>query len=124
VDEGPCPHGDGPKRIRRSLAEFYAGERFPPPESSEGALIYDAALSLRGWGPAAFDTAMPDFLEAARWSVLLERLMPIYQSAQARLSEPLPFDPVAKGEVLKARLAAREFTAAWTPILFPEDDDG
>lgn len=124
MDEGSCQDAASPKSTRRSLSEFYAGERFPAPESSEGALIYDAALSLRGWGPAAFREATPDFLDAARWSVLLERLMPIYQSAQARLTEPLPSDPNAKGDAMRVKLAAREFTAQWAPLLFPDDDDG
>lgn len=87
-------------------------------------MICDVALSLRGWGAEEFEWATPDFLAAARWAVFLERLMPLYQSAQMRLTEPLPSDPDAKRHAVRVKLAAQEFTKDWTPILFPEDDDG
>ncbi len=123
MDEGSRPDGDTPKRIRRSLAEFYAGERFPAPDTDEGQLIYDVALSLRGWGPAAFATVTPDFLAAARWSIFLEGVMPIWRNAQATLMEEMPRDPVAKGLVANRKIAAQEFIEDWRPVLFPEPDD-
>lgn len=55
---------------------------------------------------------------------MLERLLPIYETAQTNLYAPLPADPSAKLELAATKSASKAFIETWSPILFPADDDG
>lgn len=66
----------------------------------------------------------PRFLDAARWAVFVEALMPSWRAAHETLASPLPDDVTAKLGAVKAKQSAQRFIADWSPILFPEDDDG
>lgn len=114
-----------PKRIRRSLSEWFEGERIPNPDDPEEALTYDALLSLRGWGAIELDTARPDFLAAARHALYAERLMPILE--RARELQDMNMDAVSRDDKLrvgKAKMQARRLIPALREALYLDHDDG
>jgi hypothetical protein len=115
-----------PKRIRRSLSAFYAGERFPDPDSEEGRLIYDVVLSTRGWGRDEFREATPDFAAAARFAVFAERAIPFLQDQQQIQNTPFEdgMSPDARGDLTMGKLNAAKNIASFRAWLYPEDDDG
>ena len=109
-----------PKRIRRSLAGYYRGERFPDPESEEGQLLYDIILSRNGWGHDDFRLATPLMIAAARHAVFAEGVAKLLdgaeQVANIELDKHTPHDlRMAK---FKASKAIPDLRAA----LYPEDE--
>ena len=116
----------GPKRIRRSLAGWFAGERIPSPEDPAEALTYDAILATRGWGRDEFALASPRFLTAVRTALFAEASVKLLEEAKDAASTAVPDDaPLTyRAELLKYRLAGQEELARIRPVLFPEDDDG
>lgn len=116
----------GPKRIRRSLAGWYAGERIPSPEDREERLTYDAILATRGWGHDEFRLASPRFLSAVRAALFAEAGVRILAESEQAANVAVPSDlPLAtRGELIKHRLAAQEDVRRLRPMLFPEGDDG
>lgn len=113
-----------PKRIRRSLAGFFAGERFPHPDSEDGRLVYDVLLALRGWGHDDFRLATPAFLSAARFAVFAERAGAVLSKAQAIQSQDMSgLGNEEKGALALRKMDAAEDIATFTPLLFPEDND-
>jgi hypothetical protein len=82
------------------------------------------ALALRGWGPDAFARATPEFIEAARWGLYVERLGPLL--AEHREVQAMTIDrrnpPSNLPAVLAAKAAADEAIPLIEAILYPEDD--
>lgn len=118
MDRQEPPLSNTPKRIRRSLAGFFTGERIPYPSYDE-ALTYDALLSLRGWGRDEFATASPDFIAAARFAVFAERVAPILAAAQELAAMPASGMTPAQ---IKAKVAASAAIPNLHSALFPEDE--
>lgn len=113
-----------PKRLRRSLAQFQAGERFPDPDSEEGRLIYDAILASRGQGPDFFRQAAPDFIALVRFAVFAEKAgaaLAEMETVQARTVDKnlAPKDRLA---LIQAKSAVAEAIPVFQDLLYPEDE--
>lgn len=118
--EEPSCNGSAPKRIKRSLSQWFTGERIVQPTDPDGDLIYDALLSMRGWGEAEFRTAEPELRDAARWTLYAERLVPILHGHEAIQGTPLPADAAAKAAAVPARLTANRQIELIRAELFPD----
>lgn len=80
-------------------------------------------LALRGWTPAAFREASPQFLDLARYALMVQTMLPIYQEAQATLGVELGgMEPTQKIAFAKAKIAAASAISYLEPVLLPGDD--
>lgn len=124
MDEAARPHEHGPKRIRRSLAGFYAGERFPNPDSDDGRFVYDVILSTRGWDREMFRQASPEFTFAARFALFAERAAPALAELEAIQNQPVTADmsPEYRGALARNKIQAAKDIPAFRALLYPEDD--
>lgn len=113
-----------PKRVRRSISEFLAGERLPDPDDPDAELTYDALLALRGWGSEDFARATPSFLSAVRWALYAEKATVMYRNAQenAALTMPSGISGEQQRKLITLRLDAAAFVKSFGPVLFPEDE--
>lgn len=120
-----CSRADTPKRIRRSLADYFTGERLVDPEAPDGALTYDLLLSIRGWGRAEFEAASPDFLAGARFALFLEKAIPLLREWEAVRDIPVTGDMSGDRRIalFKAKRAVEPLIPALTSLIYPEDDD-
>jgi hypothetical protein len=114
----------GPKRIRRSLAEYFAGERIPHPEEREASLIYDALLALRGWGERDFRYVSPRFMSTIRHALFAESGVKMLQETEQIAHIPVArgMDPKAQADLLRAKLPAQADAQRLRALLFPEGD--
>jgi hypothetical protein len=117
----------GPKRIRRSLGEWFTGERIPEPPAAESgsaeALTYDALLTLRGWGRDEFATATAEMVTAARAALFAERLAPLLAETVETLAvDPSNVEPQHRPQVNRARREAAKQRDAIRAALGMTDD--
>lgn len=120
----PANHHDPPKRIRRSLSDWFTGDRISHPEVPDDALTFDALLALRGWGAAEFREATPAFLAAARWALYAERYAPVLADHERTLALPMTdLSPQGKLDLARAKQQAGRVVDALRAVLYPEDDD-
>jgi hypothetical protein len=114
----------GPKRTRRSLAEYFAGERIPHPDEPEASLIYDALLALRGWGERDFRLAGPGFLATLRHALFAEAGVKMLHETEQIAYMPVPtgMDVKTQADVLRAKLPAETDAKRLRALLFPGDD--
>jgi hypothetical protein len=112
-----------PKRIRRSLSEWFEGGRIPHPDDPEEVLTYDALLSLRGWGEAEFRHARPEFVSAARFALFAERIVPLMQTEQRiQATSMANLEPAVKGDLARAKMNAAQNIAMYRSALLLDDD--
>lgn len=112
-----------PKRVRRSLSEWFEGERVPHPDDPEEHLTYDVLLSLRGWDAEMFRVATPQFTAGARFALYAERLMPVLEEMKGIQNTPMP-KGAGFADAARARLAVQKAIPEIRAVLFPGDDDG
>lgn len=87
--------------------------------------MYDALLTLRGWGVAEFREFSPDLQAAARWALFAERVAPMlseHRAAQDANLGGLP--PERKLAVGAVKIEAGRSVPVLAAILYPEDTDG
>ena len=113
-----------PKRLRRSLAQFQAGERFPDPDTEDGRLIYDAILASRGQSPDFFRQAAPDFISLVRFAVFAEKAgaaLADMETVTARtVDKGIP--PKDRLALIQAKSAVAEVIPVFRDLLYPEDE--
>ena len=113
-----------PKRIRRSIAGLIAGERFPDPDSEDGAYVYDALLAARrGLSYDDVRHSAPEFMSAVRFAMFAERA--VEALAEARQVQAIPvsgMEPARLREVLSAKNSAASDIATLELALYPKDE--
>ena len=125
MDLRAYPQQATPKRIRRSLGEWFTGERQASPSDPDEHLTYEALLALRGWRPSDFEAAEPEFLEAVRFALFAEATAPDYLSLR-KVQDTDMRNVSDKGALGMAKMQAATLIPRFRSVLFldAEDDDG
>lgn len=78
----------------------------------------DAVLATRGWGAEEFRLASPRLLDAARWALIAEKAVPLFQE-QRQIADTVP-EAGADPDRWRNRLIAIEYVKHVKPWLFPD----
>lgn len=80
-------------------------------------------MSLRGWGETEFRHASLEMVEAARFALYAERLVPVLAGAEQVLATEFTqhMSPQDMSRLGRAKLVARQSVPAIRALLFPAD---
>ena len=79
---------------------------------------------MRGWGPESFKRAKPEFMDAVRWGLFLEKAVPFlahWKQVQAMTADPKDTDVL---KVIAQKKIADQIIPELTALIYPEDADG
>lgn len=76
---------------------------------------------MRGWGPEAFKRAKPEFMDAVRWGLFLEKAVPILAGWKQIEAMVVSGDTPNLPEILRQKHDAAEIIPMLTELIYPDE---
>lgn len=79
---------------------------------------------MRGWGPESFRRAKPEFMDAVRWGLFVEKVTPILRGYREIQAVPVTKDTPDLPAILGQKNEAARLIPLLEDLIYPKDDDG